>query len=518
MLPVLSRAQSQRLDEVASKELGIPSLILMENAGRGAVHALLEHFPNARRVVVVCGRGNNAGDGFVVARRLFTLGIPVRVVSLHAGSELKGDADVQARAFTALGGALVRDTSEDTALLQAELERAELVVDAIFGTGLTRPLAGRFLRAVERINQAQRPVVALDVPSGLDADTGRVLGAAVRAQLTITFATHKLGLLTQLGQHHAGKVVLADIGVPCQPLLRAAATDTPAVLVETQDIETLMGRLGRPAHKGEAGRVVIFAGAAGTVGAARLVAHGAHRVGAGLVTIASFAECIAGLENAVWETMTRSLQPRDEGQSVMRALALADAVVIGPGFGLTDDAREVCERVVIECDRPVVVDADALNHFGNDLGRLRNAKGPRLLTPHPKEAARLLGCSPADVEADRYAAAQQLAQRSGALVLLKGAHSLIQAPEGPCHVNPTGNSALAIGGSGDVLSGILGGLAARLPLLEAALAGAWLHGRAAEHGTARRGTERGGLAREIADDLAYVFAELASVAPAQARG
>lgn len=508
MKPVLSRAQSRRLDEVTSSELRVPGLLLMENAGRGATEVLLARYPSAKAVLVVSGRGNNGGDGFVVARRLLTLGIGVRVVCMVPGNEIAGDADVQAQAFSRLGGVIVRDTTDEANTLQTELAAADLVVDALFGTGLTRPLTGRLARGVERINQADVPVLALDVPSGLDVDTGKVLGAAVRADVTVTFNTHKSGLLTRQGREYAGDVEVVDIGVPCDVVLRAAQLGPCAQLVERSDVHAVLQRLGRPAHKGEAGRVVVVGGAPGTVGAARLVAHGAHRAGAGLVTVASFAECIARLESTAWESMTKTLVPRDEGQSLNRALTGADAVVVGPGLGLTDEAREVCERVVIECERPVVVDADALNHFGNDVARIRTARGPRLLTPHPKEAARLLGCSADDVEADRYAAAAQLAKQSGALVLLKGAHSLVQSLEGECFVNPTGNSALAVGGSGDVLAGIIAGLGARMPLLDAARVGAWLHGRAAEYGSQRRGTERGGLAREIADDLVAVFADL----------
>jgi ADP-dependent NAD(P)H-hydrate dehydratase / NAD(P)H-hydrate epimerase len=512
MLPVLSRAQSRQLDEVASVELGVPALILMENAGRGAAEVILASFPAVRRVVVVCGRGNNGGDGFVVARRLLTLGLAVRVVCVYAGNELDGDADLCARAFAGAGGVVVWDSSDEAQALQVELVAAELVVDAVFGTGLTRPLAGRLARAVEHLNTAQRPIVALDVPSGLNADTGKVLGAAVRAAVTVTFNTHKLGLLTQLGREHAGQVVVGDIGVRSDTLLRAGKFVPRAELVQPADVALAVARLGRPAHKGEAGRVVVIAGSQGTVGAARLVAHGAHRAGAGLVTVASFADCITRLESSAWETMTRTLTPRDDGQSLTRALASADSVVVGPGLGLSDDARDACERVVLQCERPVVVDADALNHFGGDIARISTARGPRLLTPHPKEAARLLACSPEDVEADRYAAVEQLARQSGATVLLKGAHSLIQSTEGLCYVNSTGNSALAVGGSGDVLSGIIAAFGSRLPLLDAALVAAWLHGRAAEYVSRRRGTERGMLAREIADDLPAVLAEVSSPA------
>jgi NAD(P)H-hydrate epimerase len=484
----------------------------MENAGRGATEIVLARFASAKAVLVVCGRGNNGGDGFVVARRLLTLGVGVRVVCVVGGNEIEGDADVQAQAFARIGGVIVRDTTDEASALQAELATADLIVDALFGTGLTRPVSGRFARAVERINQSPAPVVALDVPSGLDADTGKMLGTCVRADVTVTFCTHKTGLLTRQGRELAGELEVVDIGVPYDALARSAALAPSAQLVERQDVCRVLERLGRPAHKGEAGRVVVVAGAPGTVGAARLVAHGAHRAGAGLVTVASFAECIARLESTAWESMTKTLTPRDDGQSCNRALVGADAVVVGPGLGLTDESREVCERVVIECPKPVIVDADALNHFGNDVARIRTARGPRLLTPHPKEAARLLGCSAEDVESDRYAAAAQLAKQSGALVLLKGVHSLLQSLEGECFVNPTGNSALAVGGSGDVLAGIIAGLGARLPLLDAARVGAWVHGRAAEYGSSRRGSERGALAREIADDLAPVFADLASQA------
>jgi NAD(P)H-hydrate epimerase len=508
MRPVLSRAQSRALDELLSSRFGLPSALLMENAGRGACDVLESEYPQSRRVLVVAGRGNNAGDGFVVARRLLTLGRAVKVVSLTRLTELGGDAALNAKAFVAVGGEVICDVAEDAASFAAALTHADLVVDAIVGTGLSRPLEGRFARVVERLTSSSVPVLALDLPSGLDADKGVTTGPVVRAEVTVTFGAHKPGLLTPRAKAFVGRIHVADLGAPLEESLALAKLVPHAQLLEASDLRKLWRGLAQPLHKGDAGRVVVVAGSAGTLGAARLVAHGAHRAGAGLVTIASFKDAIERIETETWETMTRVLEPHDGGQSVKRACEAADVVVLGPGLGLSEPAREVCQQVAIDCEHPVVIDADALTHFGGSVSQLRNARGPRLLTPHPKEAARLLGTTSEQVESDRFAAINELVRESNAAVLLKGAHTLLGASNPSVLVNDTGNSALSIGGSGDVLAGIIGGFSCRLPLFQAAQLGVWVHGRAAEHWVREHGGERGALAREIADQLPSVLGNI----------
>ncbi len=501
MLPALSREQSRDFDRQAIGAWRVAGLVLMENAGRGACEVLLRHFPEPGRVLVVCGLGNNGGDGYVVARRLLTLGHDVQVVALAGLEKLPPDARSNAESYLGLGGRFVVDESNELDQLAAALSGAGLVVDALFGTGLTRPIAGRFARAVEAINASDRSVVALDLPSGLDANTGQVHGVVLQADVTATFAAYKLGLLTARGRRVRGRVEVVDIGVPPPP-----SSAGGAVLIEASDVRALMSARPAPCHKGDAGRVVLVAGSSGKLGAARLAARGAHRAGAGLVTIASFEEVAGKLDQTAHETMTLAL-PRANAFEALEA-SRADVLAIGPGLGLDEAAAELIEAVVERWPGVVVVDADALTHYSGAAARFSQAAGPRILTPHPAEAARLLGVDVAQVQADRFLAVRRLSAASGAVVLLKGVHTLVAEGDQPIAINTTGNSALSSGGSGDVLTGVIAALAAHLPPRAAAVCGAWLHGAAAERWSDRSGATSGMLAREAADLLPEVMGTL----------
>ncbi len=501
MRAVLSREQSRDFDRQAIETLGVPGLVLMENAGRGAADVLLQRYPKPGRVLVVCGLGNNGGDGYVVARRLLTLGYEVQVLALTPQKNLPGDARSNAQSYRALGGECSQDDSDALTELRQALPHCNLVVDALFGTGLSRPVTGRLAQAIDLLNTCNRPVVSLDLPSGLDANTGEVHGAVVRAALTTTFLAHKRGLLTATGQRTAGRVEVVDIGVP-----GPALGQTSVQLTEDADIRRLLLERPLPRHKGEAGRVTVVAGSSGKLGAARLSAHGAHRGGAGLVTIATFEDAAASLDQATFETMTLAL-PRASAFEVL-AQARADVLALGPGLGLDQSAGELIDAVLERWPGCVVVDADALTHCGERLDLLRRAAGPRILTPHPAEAARLLGTDLGSVQADRFGAAQRLSELSLATVLLKGVYTLVAQEPHAIAVNDTGCSALAAGGSGDVLTGLIAALATHLPPRSAAMCGAWVHGAAAELWADRTGACTGMLAREAADLFPAVLGSL----------
>ncbi len=477
----------------------------MENAGRGAAVALRRRLgPPPVRVLVACGLGNNGGDGFVVARLLKTFGYDVRVVLLSNMPDLSGDAAINCRAWCGLGGAVTEELDEACPKLYEQLQTADVVVDALFGTGLSRALGGRFLRAVQMVNEAGLPCYALDIPSGLDAETGAVHGACVRAKATFTFAHPKLGLLTNSGAAHVGELEVLDIGVPAE-LFRN--TGQAAWLTEAADVAAMLGARRRPAHKGEAGRVAVIAGSPGTVGAAQLVARGAFRAGAGLVTVASFPEAITQLESEAWETMTHAIDLAQPGVS-LAPLMQASAMAVGPGLGLGSLPISLTEHVVSHYPGPLVVDADALTHFQERASDLADAAGRLILTPHPAEAGRLLGISAREVEADRFAAVRELVRLTQAVVLLKGVRTIVAAPEREPVVNTSGTSALATAGSGDVLTWIISALACSLSPWEAAICGAWLHGSSAELWSAEHGLVRGMLAREIADGVPRAVAAI----------
>jgi NAD(P)H-hydrate epimerase len=501
VIPVFSREESRAFDERAIAERHVPSVVLMENAGRGVVDAFFAEWPGpAPVVVVVSGPGNNGGDGFVAARHLALRGASVRVFLVGEVARVTGDARVHLDAMRGVGVALtvLEDGLGDLAV---ELRSATHVIDALFGTGLTRPVEAIQREALEAIQHAGKPVVAVDVPSGLDANTGATLGCALRATLTVTFAARKLGLLTPQGAQLAGKVVVADIGVT-----PPSASESAARLLTGADVAALLVPRAVGAFKNTAGHVVIFAGSPGHVGAALMCAHGAFRAGAGLVTIATWGDVQGTLDQRVTEAMTVRLDREQPIEGVDAALARAKVVVLGPGFGKDDAARRVVRHVLSEWQGPSVLDADALAMFPGEIEVFASSKGAAVLTPHPGELGVLLGSSSRAVEADRFEALREGVLRSRSVTLLKGAHTLVGAPdEGPVVIG-AGSPALGTAGSGDVLSGTIAALACSLDPFEAAFVGAHLHGSAGE-AWARAHGDRGLLAHEIADEYPKLIAD-----------
>lgn len=509
MIVVLSREQMRALDRHAIDHEGIAGLTLMENAGRRAAEVIERDLgPSPRGIVIVCGPGNNGGDGYVVARRLLVAGHRVRVLSTVNPDRLKGDAAAHCRAWLGIGGTCTVLSSEpDLHQLDVALGDSAALVDALFGTGLDRDVEGFVAELIERMNNAPIRRYALDTPSGLDADTGRVLGAAVRADVTITFAHPKLGLLTTSGMERSGRLEVVDIGIPSyawQVVGRSAA------VTELADVAAAVGVRPASEHKSSAGRVAVVAGSAGKLGAALLVAQGALRTGAGLVTLVNAPEVTALFDQRVLEAMTAALDTDRIEESLDSVAGTADAIAIGPGLGLDDRARRIVEHVVLDMDTTVVVDADAISHFAGRPELLAQSRGRLVLTPHPAELGRLLGRSTAGIEADRFGAVAHAAAVTGAVVLLKGPRTLVAAPGAETLVNCTASPVLATGGAGDVLTGVTAALACKLPARDAAFCAAWLHGRTGERWAAQSGADRGMLAHEIADGIPGSLAELSS--------
>ena len=461
MIRVSTAAQCRAMDAHGIDTLGIPGVALMETASRLVAVAIRERFAleAARGVVVVCGGGNNGGDGYALARWLHLWGFEVRLWSLS--TESSGDAGAFRGVARAMGLAQVTGLGE-----------AGLVVDAVFGTGLARPVEGVWADVIDAINAHPSPVVAVDVPSGLSADTGAVLGTAVRADLTVTFARLKPGLLAEPGAALAGEVLVADIGLPEQ-------VPHVAELAEPHDLASLWPLRGAADHKNRSGHLLVVAGSRTMAGAAILACRGAMAAGAGLVTLAAPRGAWARLGALPPEVMLFEAGAGDLAEPLPdAALQGRTAMAAGPGLGggITDLKPAMAawlEGVWREHPLPLVFDADALRHT------VATERLDRVLTPHPGEAGRLLGCSAADVQADRFGSAARLAERG--VALLKGRHTLVAQRGTPTAVNPTGAPTLATGGSGDVLTGIVGALLARgVPGVDAARLGAWVHGRAGE--------------------------------------
>ena len=504
MIPVLSRAQMRAFDRHAIEACHVPGVVLMENAGRGAADVasrLLGPSLAGARVVVVCGAGNNGGDGFVVARHLAARGAEVRVLLASPLERVLGDARINHDAFVDLGGHVAQvPQGDDLAPVEAALGVADLVVDALFGTGLDRPITGFLAALIEAINRAPGRRLSLDVPSGLDADSGAALGVAVQAHDTVTFGHLKLGLLTPQGARLAGRVHVADLGVPDSIVAHVGHV---AEVVERGAVSRLLSPREADAHKFSVGSVLVIAGSAGKSGAALLCARGALRAGAGLVTVATWPSALPAIDARIAEVMSFALDPRDPLPHLDDALKGRRAVVMGPGLGLDDAARLVVEHVLATFRGPLVIDADALTLLRERLDLLAASRAHAILTPHPGEMGRLLGLRGEEVERDRFGAVRRLVEATRAVVVLKGARTIVARPSRMV-VNTSGNPVLAVAGSGDVLAGTIGALACSLAPFDAAFVGVHAHGLAGDVLRARLG-DRGALSGELADAMPSVL-------------
>ena len=521
--PLLDRAECRAEDKRAI-DAGVPGIVLMENAARGAADIFLRRFgAHLGRVLVLGGTGQNGGDAWALARHLKTRGVAPQVLMvaaagvLSAKDRVQGDARIALESLGAIGIEVrVATTKEE---VETALREATSVVDGLFGTGLTRPLEGLFLDAVKAINARALPTLSLDMPSGVCASTGQVLGDAVRASITVTFHAEKLGLAQFPGAEYAGEIVLADMGVP--PPAHATVWLRDAAWLQ----QSLTAR-ARDAHKGTGGHVFVVGGAPGKTGAALLAARGALRGGAGLVTIAARGAARAALDAKAVELMTREVPEALEAgvRAVLDDAKRAAAFVVGPGLGTDDGTQAFVQRIALELPVPTVLDADALAPFcGPNLVLLQRAKARRVLTPHPAEAARLLGIDTEDIQRDRYSAAAELASQSGQIVVLKGARTIIATsamaqPLGKhahadTYVCGEGTPALGVAGTGDVLAGVIAAALASKDMLtktwtdrvcEAVVAHALAGVLAAA------GRDRGLFASEVADAVSYVLAPRAT--------
>ncbi len=495
------------LDRHTIDVVGIPGIVLMERAGLAVADRAqsMAQDTGRRSALVLCGPGNNGGDGFVAARHLADRGLEVVAVLLARAADMKGDAATNLAALRGFPATLVEAPDGVPADLWAR--PWGVAIDALFGTGLARPLEGVFAAAVDAFNALPCPRLAVDLPSGVDADAGRVPGVAVRADATVTFGTARVGHFVWPGAGFCGVVEVAAIGIPQAALATADGVD----LLDAGWVRRAFPPRDRGAFKNIFGHVLVVGGLAGKAGAALLAARAALRCGAGLATIATERAVAARIEGRFPDLMIEPLVEvvgdwvKVDDATVTAALAGKTALIVGPGLGRHPGVDALLERL-LQSALPMVVDADALNGLA---GRPDLHPGPdSVLTPHPGEAGRLLGVPTAEIQADRIAAAKALASRLGAVVILKGAGTIVAAPDGRLAVNPAGGPALAVGGSGDVLSGITGALLGRgVPAFDAACAAAFLHGSAGD--VAASGlTEHGVLASDLIDLLPTTLSDL----------
>jgi len=481
-IALYSTAQVRALDAHAINVLGIPGYTLMKRAGEAALRYLRARWPMAHRIVIVCGGGNNGGDGYVLARFAQASGLTVSILAAVAPEELRGDAR-QAYVDCVASGAQVQTFSSE------RLASGEVVVDALLGTGLHGSVRPELLAVIGAINASGKPVVSVDVPSGLDADSGVALGDAVRAEITVTFVGLKTGLLVGDGPEFTGTVFFDDLEISPPP---GEVAPRLTRIVEAE-IQAALPRRRRAANKGDFGRVLIVGSGSGMPGAVRLAGEACLRAGAGLVTVAVAPENIAPLAAGRPELICVALS---DAAALAEPLSRADVIAIGPGLGRSAWARSALEAV-LATDKPLVVDADALNLLAESGGK---ARGNWILTPHPGEAARLLGESAQDVQRNRLAALDRLLERYDGIIVLKGAGTLVGARRRTPGLCERGNAGMATAGMGDVLTGAIAGILGQCrDLWAAARVGVLVHAMAGD--AAARGGERGLLASDVAREL-----------------
>jgi NAD(P)H-hydrate epimerase len=480
----------KRIDRAAITRYGIPGMVLMENAGRGVVQVIEHCFDMSLRprITIVCGTGNNGGDGMVVCRHLLAAGASPRLFLVGRKDRVKGDAKVNMSILERSGVPVTEMDGRIHREFSSHLRQADLVVDALFGTGFKGRLSGLAATVVDRINRSSLPVVSVDCPSGIDADTGRVGGECVKAELTVTMGLPKVGLLLYPGRSLVGELWVADIGIP-ESVIGEQAIQTKVVDLE----EVSLPERDPAGHKTTFGWVVVIAGSPGMTGAGAMASRASLRCGAGMATLCLPRNLNSALEAKLTEVMTYPLPETRNGTISLDALKAAepiiekaDVLVVGPGLSTDAETSEMVCSLLERVDLPIVVDADALSALAGKLDLLKRRVSPTILTPHPGEMSRLTGLPVDRITNDRLAVASQFSNTYRVITVLKGAPTVLASPDGHCFLNITGNSGLATAGSGDVLSGMIAGMLAQgLDPIEAGKTSVYLHGLAGDLSSSR---------------------------------
>lgn len=512
----------QRIDRLTTERYGILSLTLMENTGQRVVEFLAERYApiDRQRITILCGRGNNGGDGLVVARLLRGLGLSPRVVLFGDPAKIRGDASANLERYKSYWPVSVVQTIEEWEQLKPEIADTTLFVDAMLGTGLARPLEGLILKVVEDLNAASATskVVAVDLPTGLSADSSRLIGECVRVKASVTFTAPKHAHVFPPACEWVGEWLVRGIGTPEE--LLEGDPDLFLNLTRPEDLAWLNQPRPLDSHKGSFGHVLVIAGSVGKTGAAAMAAKAVLRAGAGLVTIATPCSALSTVACFGMEFMTEPLPETDAGTISLEALkggVLArvlegkTVVAMGPGLGNHPETAEFVRRVVDEIELPVVIDADGLNAFAGHVDRIQSCGRTRILTPHPGEMSRLTGLETREIQDRRIDVAREFATSHRVVLVLKGSRTLIAAPNGRVAVNPTGNPGMATGGTGDCLTGLTAGLLAQFrsrPAEDVAAAAVYVHGLAGDVAAGRQG-QASMLAGDLLDAISEAFRQLA---------
>ncbi|MBU1056114.1 MAG: NAD(P)H-hydrate dehydratase [Proteobacteria bacterium] len=503
-------SEMQQMDK-STIDFGLPGRVLMENAGCGATQVLLDKIciKGTEKVGIIAGRGNNGGDGFVIARRLLQKGFDVSVCLLSKASLVKGDALANLELLYPLGIPVIEITDKDTFVAnQNSMRHRDVWVDAIFGTGLKSDIKGYIKDVIGFINSLNKPVFAVDIASGIDSDNGQIHGECIHAVVTATFGYAKLGHYIYPGAYHSGEVEIIDIGIPT---FIADKIGPKQYLLTHEKINTILKPRKKDAHKGSTGHVFIIGGSPGKTGAAAMTSMAAMRAGAGLVTLGVPKSLNNVIESTTLEAMSCALSENSEGflsessfDAIMHNISGKKCIAIGPGLGTDPSTKKLVLRLLHEIEVPIVIDADGLNLIAGETDTLKKLKLPVILTPHPGEMSRLTGLTVSQIQKNRVACAREFATEFKVHLVLKGAGTVIAHPDGRVFINSTGNSGMASGGMGDILSGIIVGFAAQnYPAEDAVKLGVYLHGAA------------GDSLFENMGPFGYIASDMLNILPAQ---
>ena len=504
-MKIAGRKIVRNIDEKTIKEYGIPGLIMMENAGRAVSDVILDNHPQINNISVFCGGGNNGGDGFVIARHLISAGKNVTTYILKNPSGYKGDAKTNFESLRKISKNIKKISSTFS-----NYKKSDLIVDAIFGTGLSKTVKGAPAKIIEKINSLRTPKISVDIPSGLDSDSGRPLGIALKADATVTFILPKKGLVIYPGVEYTGKLFIADITTP-----KKLEENINSELITFQTCKKMLkGRFG-DSHKGTYGHTLIIAGSSGKTGAASLCAHSAVRSGSGLVTIGAPKSVIKSIEEKIVEPMSEELN--DSGRGYLSSESINDAlkimksktsIAIGPGISTNKTTEKFLVSLLEKIKVPVVLDADAINIIAGIKSILKKIKPAVILTPHPGEMARLANKSTKEIQENRINHASGFAVKHKCFVVLKGARSVVATPGGEVYINPTGNPGMSTGGMGDVLAGVIAGLLSqKYSPAEACILGTFAHGLSGDIVTSKIG-KSGITATDVANSIPTALKEI----------
>jgi hydroxyethylthiazole kinase-like uncharacterized protein yjeF len=520
-MKIVTPSQMNAIDSCAINDYGIPSLLLMENAASAVAAEAASMMGGAfgKTVTVIAGRGNNGGDAFAAARLLHSKGAHVRVYLVGPKDGISGDALINMGILDRIGIQIEELSEADHpgresgfGRLSSDIESSCMIIDGIFGTGLSRNIDGIAGKAVEMMNGSGKPILSVDIPSGINGADGAVMGVCVKADATVTFCMPKLGLILYPGCEYAGRLVIADIGIPPGAIARQPIFTE---LTDRTTVSRLIPVRKPESNKGDYGKVLIITGSAGMTGSGCLASLAALRTGAGLV-YAGVPESLAGIYgSALIEPVILPLKDSGAGslsedcaEQIITHMEKMDVVAIGPGLTASDTIRRIVEQIAVNSKAPLVLDADALNAISGNTAILKKLKTDAVITPHPGEMARLTGLDTAGVQRGRAGIAAGFAAEYGVTVVLKGNRTVVAHPDGRIHINPTGNAGMATAGSGDVLTGVIAGLIAQgVSAADAAVAGAYLHGMAGDKAAGETGMH-GMLAGDILGRLPYVIKEL----------